>query len=174
MALEITPDDLLARYAAGERNFAGAELDIINCRGLTSIKDADLRQINLRGATLTSIRIENTNLSEADLRGVQMIWSRLTNVDLSRADIRWAVLKYAQWLDVNLTEASLEHSNLIKTHLRANLSYTNFEDTILVHTSLKGSINIEPFRVDNALIWNLQMPDGTIEEGPRFELIEFK
>ncbi|MEY2856909.1 MAG: hypothetical protein RLZZ74_1221, partial [Cyanobacteriota bacterium] len=32
--------------------------------------------------------------------------------------------------------------------------------------------NIRPFRVHDALIWNLEMPDGTIDVGPRFEMIE--
>ena len=162
-------EELLRRYAAGERDFAGIQLSHTGCR---SIKDADLRQINLRGAILFHLRIDNSDLRGADLRGTQMMWSRLTQVDLSEADLRFASLTYMQWLDVNLTNASLEQANLRGSYLRANLSFTNLESTILVDTSLRDSINIIPFSVDRAVIWNLRMPDGTVDIGPRIELID--
>jgi uncharacterized protein YjbI with pentapeptide repeats len=162
-------EELLRRYAAGERDFAGIMLSHTGCK---SISGADLRQINLRGAILSHIRIDNTDLRGADLRGTQMVRSRLTQVDLSEADLRFASLTHMKWLDVNLTYASLQQANLIRTYLRADLFYTNLEGTILTNTSLRGSTNIRPFRVHDALIWNLEMPDGTIDVGPRFEMIE--
>ena len=168
----ITIEELLREYAAGKRNFAGIDLNIINTTGLKSIKNADLRHINLRGAFLIGIHIENTNLSGADLRGAQITRSRLTKVDLSSADIRGTTLSYIQWLDVNLTDADLFQANLMKSHLRANLYYTDLEEAVLVNTSLRDSWNINPFRTHNALIWNLEMPNGRIDEGPRFEFIE--
>lgn len=164
----IDTEELLKRYGAGERFFSGIQLSHTGCK---SIKDADLRQINLRGAILFHIRIDNTDLRGADLRGTQMMRSRLTNVDLSEADLRFASLTHMKWLDVNLTNATLEQANLMRTHLQADLFYTNLEGAILASTSLRGSINTNPFRVDDALIWNLQMPDGSIDVGPKFETV---
>ena len=164
----MTVDELLREYAAGERNFPG----IILGNEIQSIKNADLRDINLRGAILEKAIIKNTNLTNADLRGSGMVFSRLSDVDLTEADLRGASLRYIQWLNVNLTKATLYRADLMRSHLRANLEYTDLEEAVLVNTSLRGSWNINPFRSHNALIWNLKMPDGTIDEGPRFEFIE--
>ncbi|BAZ45555.1 rfrA pentapeptide repeat-containing protein [Chondrocystis sp. NIES-4102] len=57
MVWKLTTDELLARYNAGERNFAGIELiRILERDGISSpiegLEGVDLRGINLRGANL--------------------------------------------------------------------------------------------------------------------------
>jgi uncharacterized protein YjbI with pentapeptide repeats len=54
--MEISAEELLKRYAAGERDFSGIKLG-----------NADFREINLSGAYLRGI-----NLSGADLRGINL------------------------------------------------------------------------------------------------------
>lgn len=165
----MTADELVREYATGERNFPGITLSRDNS---WIIQHADLREINLRGAFLQGIIIKNTDLTNADLSGTQMVFSRLSQVDLTEADLRGANLTYIQWLDVNLTKAYLFQANLMKSSLRGNLYYTDLEEAVLVNTRLRDCWNINPFRTHNALIWNLEMPDGRIDEGPRFEFIE--
>jgi uncharacterized protein YjbI with pentapeptide repeats len=53
----ITPDQLLERYQAGERNFAGVRLNYQRA-GTTVIEDVDLSGVNLSGATLAGIRLK--------------------------------------------------------------------------------------------------------------------
>jgi uncharacterized protein YjbI with pentapeptide repeats len=45
----MTAQELLAAYAAGERNFRGAELDMANLRE-ANLSGADLNEANLEGA----------------------------------------------------------------------------------------------------------------------------
>ena len=52
----MTAEELLERYAAGERNFSGA----------------DLKGADLRGTNLSPINFENANLRNADLSGAIM------------------------------------------------------------------------------------------------------
>ena len=119
----VDTEELLRRYAAGERDFSGIQLTSSHDNS-RSIKNADLRHINLRGAILSCIRIDNTDLRGADLRGTQMVRSRLTQVDLSEADLRFASLTHMKWLDVNLTNATLMQANLMRSHLQADLIYS--------------------------------------------------
>ncbi|MEH2236669.1 pentapeptide repeat-containing protein [Nostoc sp.] len=64
-------EELLRRYAAGERNFAGIELrNSVNSTDLfPNLEGADLRKINLRGASLYRVNLSGANLSSADLSG---------------------------------------------------------------------------------------------------------
>ncbi|WP_460201583.1 pentapeptide repeat-containing protein [Scytonema sp. NUACC21] len=163
-------EELLQRYAAGERNFAGIELSSTKV-----FEDVDLRGINLSGANLNSVRIYRSNLSEARLSRASMVSSTLIDVNLSNADLNCTCLYRADWRNVNLSEAYMWGANLTKAALRnANLFFTNLEEAILVQTSLNGSTNTESvFRIHNAFIWNLRLPDGSIDEGPRFEFLEY-
>jgi|GEM_PF-5045628 len=97
------------------------------------------------------------------------------DADLSKiTDLNCACLYGANWSSVNLSIANLQFANLTHASLKnANLFFTNLEGAILVQTSLRGSTNTESvFRTHKAFIWNLRLPDGRIDEGPRFEFLE--
>jgi uncharacterized protein YjbI with pentapeptide repeats len=71
--------ELLQRYAAGERFFAGAELDGQTCdfRGVNLVRVdlsdsfivADFRGANLRGANFAASNVKTCDFREADLTG---------------------------------------------------------------------------------------------------------
>jgi uncharacterized protein YjbI with pentapeptide repeats len=96
-AQKMTPDELLQRYAAGERNFRGVNLsdEILIWADL---RGADLRGANLRGANLNWANLSRVNLIGADLRGADLAWANLNN-----ADLRWANLSEANFSAANLS-----------------------------------------------------------------------
>ena len=64
----MTVQELLARYAAGERNFSFANLS-----------NADLGGANLRGADLRFANLGDANLGDANLVGANLVGANLTN-----------------------------------------------------------------------------------------------
>ncbi|MCC5644317.1 pentapeptide repeat-containing protein [Nostoc sp. CHAB 5824] len=70
----LTTDEILRRYAIGERNFINANL---RCAVLASVK---LSEINLSYAKLSWADLSQANLSKADL----------TAADLSQAKFKWS------------------------------------------------------------------------------------
>ena len=94
-------EELLERYAAGERDFRGADL----CR-------VDLRGANLRGANLRWANLIGTNLNQADLTGANLIEVELRGASLCGTDFRGAILGGA-----NLSKAELRGANLTQAFL---------------------------------------------------------
>ena len=82
----MTVQELLARYAAGERNFSNADLRNAD------LGDAYLRGANLDGADLSNADFSNADLGDADLRG---------------ADLRGADLRGANLVGANLTNCTI-------------------------------------------------------------------
>lgn len=72
--------ELLARYAAGERNFRGA---------------------NLIGANLTSADLTGTDLTDAKLTCADLTCTDLTDADLTRARYTIPQVLLARWGDVS-------------------------------------------------------------------------
>ena len=70
----MTAEQLLEAYAAGERDFRGADLF-----------GADLRSAHLNGADLRGAFLRDANLSYADLRGADLSFANLTGANLNRA-----------------------------------------------------------------------------------------
>ena len=65
MVWKITPDELLVRYADGERNFAGIEL-------IQSAEEPKDNMIDLQGAILPDINLRGAYLRQADLTGAEI------------------------------------------------------------------------------------------------------
>ncbi len=158
--------EVVERYQAGERNFAGIGL---YSQASRMLKDADLSGINLSGADLSQIKLEKTNLSGACLRGTDFVYSDLRSVNLSHADLSHANLRCCYWINVDFSHACMARAVLFESELTdANLFGTNLEAIILIHSCLKGAIKSDPFRIGGAFIWNSMMPDGSMDLGPRF------
>ena len=93
--------DFLARYRAGDRNFAGANLSGVNlsARGFS---DVDFTGANLSGANLSYTQFYDVNFTNANLSG-----ANLTNAGLSGANLTGANLTGANLTGANLSGASL-------------------------------------------------------------------
>jgi hypothetical protein len=95
-------EELLRRYAAGERDFTGFNLRDVNLSGSNPtedifIYDVDLSDINLSGSDLTNAILAGANLtganfSNANLSGSDLAQCNLTNVNFSGANLNFSVL----------------------------------------------------------------------------------
>jgi len=150
--------ELLNKYAAGTRNFQGADLRYIQLPG------ADLREANLISTQLTGANLKNANLD-----GVKLVISDLSNTDLSNASLRKAKLMGAILRDANLSGADLSRADLSDADLRnaklvgatlvgANLSAADLSGADLTGADIAGAefsdVNWE----------EAKMVDGSVEE----------
>lgn len=135
LLIRLPADELLRRYAAGERNFVNANLRyaLLNQRNLskanlswTKLSWANLSEANLSGADLTAADLSEANLSGANLSQTSLVRANLTKANLQRADLRGADLSKACLNEANLCEANLSGANLSLADVRgAELSGAN-------------------------------------------------
>lgn len=110
--------ELLDRYAVGERDFQGV----------------DLREADLRRADLTGARLCGANLSCADLLQVRLVEADLRQANLSDAHLPFADLRWSRLQGANLSLAHLHAADLSGAELggancdRASLSSTMLAD----------------------------------------------
>ncbi len=173
MVWKITTDELLARYNAGERDFAGVEiLRIVGEIGerdgvdgqITGLEGAELRGINLRGANLEKLNLSGADLTEADLfgaylgeaglvktilRNTNLFSANLTNARLQCADLTGADMRHVKAVDASFIGAKIGYLE------RADLTQANFQGA--VGMLINGHFNV---------IWGTTMPDGSVETGP--------
>ena len=104
MENNITEEELLAAYAAGERNFSGANLSGANLGG-ANLNGASLMDANLSRAVLVEAVLSAANLSRANLSRAILSGANLSGANLSGADIRGAKLNGADLRGANLDGA---------------------------------------------------------------------
>lgn len=113
MVWEITAEELLERYAAGERDFTEIILEYANLSGV------ELRNINLSGAQFSYVNLSGIQLRQCDLTA-QFIYCNLTNAIIENCD-----LERARFYDCDLRGAILNHVELTATQfIRVNLEGT--------------------------------------------------
>ncbi len=178
-AEEMTAEELLQRYAAGEREFNMADLRGVNLQGAnlediglggSNLRGADLEGANLRGARLGDAYISGGNLGGANLEGAALENTALIGADLREAKMRQvcgrALFWGAQMIGANLTDADLCQSKFDGADLRsADLTGTNFEETILDRADLRGCIGAN---LSSARLIGTILPDGTIGTEERY------
>ena len=112
----MTRNDLLKRYAAGERDFHGADLRWADLRRAdlcwADLRCANLRGANLRGANLRWADLRGASLSEANLRGADLYEANLREASLCCANLRGANLRGANLREADLGEADLRGADL--------------------------------------------------------------
>ena len=178
MVWEITPEELLERYADGERNFAG--IDLIKYhrpspyspkqpyRDTIELENVVLRDINLRGANFEQIYLTGVDLTGADLCGIFLNGCNLVEGIIRDANLRAANLQLSGFFDADLRGTNLDYMNASSADFRG-VQIGFFERAILAETNFKGAHTESGLicRGQN-LIWNTTMPDGTIVRGPQW------
>lgn len=195
---EMTRDELVERYNAGERIFDGIKLVEWSLSGLSKtklyklFKGVVLRDIMLRGA---DIRFENPglNMTGADLSGANLRGAYFERVDLTGANFTGADLRGATFKECYVNNAIIRHANLFSANISgsrfgesdftgSNLGEINaafaemggcknigIEYGILVGTNFQGAETTEG-RICSSmnLIWNTIMPSGRTLEKPQW------
>ncbi len=170
MVWKITAEELLARYAAGERNFAGIDLGGSHSKHIRPIlSNADLRGIDLSGANLEMIDFCLSDLSDARLFGACLSYSSLVRANFTEADLRYATIDWSNGRAANFTNANMQGINLSCSIFHNSIwCRNNLHSAILIRTNLTDATGWRSGGGDlyNALHWGTIMPDGTIVEGP--------
>ncbi len=138
----MSADELLARYKAGERDFAGAILE-----------GADLKQARLTGADFSNARLCNAdfqmayirvaNFSGADLRGADFrssscLWSNFTNANLQDTNLQGAKFNAACLRGADLQRAQIVQASLVNVDLQGAI----LTEALLIATNLhKARLN---------------------------------
>jgi uncharacterized protein YjbI with pentapeptide repeats len=118
----MTAQELLAAYAAGERNFRQADLS-----------GADLGHANLSGAKFYEANLREAVLIGANLSGADLSFAKLHNADLWEANLEGANL----W-EANLSGAVLGRANLRNTYLEG----VDFDGAMLDGANFEGATTI--------------------------------
>ncbi len=139
LVARLTTDELLKRYAIGDRSFANANLRCallceqnLSQSNLTYVKlnIANLCGVNLTGADLTAADLSDANLSRANLSNTSMYRTNLTRANLSEVNLKGA----------NLSKASLRDACLCQADLRGtNLSFADLRGATLDEACLSGA-----------------------------------
>ena len=133
--IRLEVDELLRRYAAGNKYFVNANL---RCAQLSNIC---LANIDLSYAKLNLANLSGSNLSQANLTLAEMRSANLSGSNLSRSQLVKANLSGANLSDANLRGADLSNADLSNANLNgADLRGANLGRTDLRKTCLNGAI----------------------------------
>jgi hypothetical protein len=144
-------EELLRRYAAGERDFLRASLPGANLDG-TNLRGANLSGANLYGTNLYDADLSDANLDGVDLRASDLSGAHLDGANLSRANLSNVNLNGANLRGANLTLANLRGTCLSGSDLRgANLSGSDFRVAELYGAHLDGA------HLDGTLLLNIDL-----------------
>ncbi len=102
----LTATELLARYEAGERDFAGVVLQDENLSG------AILSGINLKGASLFDVSLSNAYLPECNFSNANLVGLNLMNATLCFSNFEGACLKSINGNGANFGQANLKGADL--------------------------------------------------------------
>lgn len=171
---KISPKELLSRYQAGERNFAGIRLAPTD-DDPEALCGADLSEIILSGAYLPGVKLREVNLSGSLMVGVYLPDADLTLADLSYANLIGATLKRACLECADLNATLLEGANLIGANLDgADTVNTNLDYSVLCQTNLSkiwpSDIYFDKYiYCPGSLLWETTMPDGNFISNPQYD-----
>jgi uncharacterized protein YjbI with pentapeptide repeats len=168
----MTAEELLERYAAGERSFSGIRLYAEEYARL--LNERNLSGVNLCGSTLEG-DWSGVNLSNARLRGIVA-----NGCDIQRANFSQANLSGASFIECDMSGCNFNNailggvrfnqtvvceSNFTGSYLRgAYLDEADLDRINLSNADLRGAdgCDIDILQYFGCVIHNTQMPDGSI------------
>lgn len=146
------PEELLKRYASGERDFRGIELQEANLEG-ANLEGADLSNTVLCLANLNRSNLTDANLSHANLVGTDLmhtigIRAKFTGAKVLGADLRGSNFSQADFTDALLSSSLFTRTNLQEANFagaalshavlhRANLQHSNLTEANLAGADLR-------------------------------------
>lgn len=168
----MTVEELLKRFAAGERRFNGSRISaedyeaLLDGRSLSGINlcggvlSGNWSGVNLSSALLYGVKgegwdLQKSNLSMANLRGTLFAESNLTGCNFSNACLSGTYFTQVLIDEVDFNQADLRG---------ANFSETSFCKVNLSGADLSGAkgIDMDILKSSECILTNLRMPDGNI------------
>ena len=110
----ITIEELLERYARGEKDFVDISLP----------HKADLTGINLAGANLKGAKLNRSNLTGANLQGADLSYAWMASVNFTGANLEGANISWAYAISTNSRNASLKNA-IGSFNMRYGATYEN-------------------------------------------------
>ena len=160
MAWKISAEELLTRYSAGERYFAGIEL----VEREISLEAVTLRDINLRGAYFERVSFVRADLTNSDLGGIFLLECRLDEAIMQGVNLTAACVESSSFVRADLQRTQLMNINASHTSFHEAIIGGYFEDAILFDTSFyqaKFVIDNRYCCIDGTYIWS----DGNLIDG---------
>ena len=135
---------LLSKGKNSKSLLANADMRNLDLRGaelyLSDLSGADLRSANLNEAILATADLTGAVLTSASLQKASLYGADLSGANLAKANLNKAILIGANLTDADLTEASLYNAVLIGTNLSgADLKGANLQNANLFHADLSSS-----------------------------------
>jgi len=116
-SIKMTAEELLQRYAAGQRDFQGVNLseEILSWADLTgaNFSGANLSGVILNWANLSQVKLRCANLSNSDLNWANLERADLQGANLSGAEVSAANLNGADWSGAIMPDGTIlsEHND---------------------------------------------------------------
>lgn len=148
--------EILEQGVAGWNRWRQDNPDIRPALNHASLISTDLQLIDLREANLREATLWKSDLKRAALMGADLSNGNLSKVNLMGADLSEATLTQVKLVDTNLSGANLMEANLNQANLsganmrgatlhladlsNANLSAVDLHNAILMSTNLTGAI----------------------------------
>lgn len=175
--MEITTEELLERYAAGERQFKYAELIRLNLSGVDlsggNFACAVIRGTNLRGANLSKTSLSDAIVDGCDLGSAnfeEAVVGGFLNTNLSRANFdRCRFMSEGRIVNCNLEGATFRNARLKNFSIEdSSLQGANMEgmtgfDLTLVNVNLTGVVNFVDPAFDGVYLHNTILPNGQLQ-----------
>lgn len=149
-------DELIERYAAGERDFHGVDLFesdeefIYDDEGEIQLNEPFIHKspVNLKNADLTGINLSRADIGDADLEGVDLSHANLRGANLSGANLRAANLSHADLSCANLSDVNQDEFDTCvpmkelpgSEKAFINLSYANLSEADLTGADLTNAV----------------------------------
>ena len=99
---EIDAEEILERYAAGERNFANTCIE-----GSDELAGADLRNVDFSNSILAEMMLDRVNFSAANLTKAHFGLSSLYFANLQGADLGEAILTFSELTGANFDKCKI-------------------------------------------------------------------
>ncbi|MGB6299596.1 MAG: pentapeptide repeat-containing protein [Rivularia sp. (in: cyanobacteria)] len=159
LRLNALEEEIIKRYEAGERNFAGIDLRFINI-SYSCFLDTNFSDTNLECSSISGTDFINANFSGANLE-----WSYLPNLlinsNLSNTNLQKAKWRGATFVNVDMTGADLTGADL-----------TSRKTTKLIGCDLRNA-NLADIKIDESVVLvSTIMPDGSIRTDSTKQIID--
>ncbi len=135
LALNIITNPDIDRYLRRDR----FDLSYVDIRGV-NLCGANLKKINLQQSILYRANLIDANLENANLKGAVLSAANLKGANFAYANLCGAILNAANLYQTNLTHADLRCANLFLANLlQANLSGANLDGANLREAEFSGN-----------------------------------